>query len=161
MSDKQLQWVQLHVSALGVGHHQVVLRLFEQLYNKRGILGGVGVVGGRDFIPHNPHSPRIPCLFYSCSKNLRTTWWWPIPKAETCSCTQCSCLSLTDNIDVLWLTESIIHKIYCLLCYYVRWYSREEWLLASLCSSVPLSFGNYQRSSLWTDFTEICYSEIL
>ena len=46
MSDKQLHWLQLHVSALGIGHHQVVLRLIEQLYNKQGILGGVGVVGG-------------------------------------------------------------------------------------------------------------------
>ena len=48
MSDKQLCWVQLHVSALGTGHHQFVLRLIEQLYNKQGVLGGVGVVGGRD-----------------------------------------------------------------------------------------------------------------
>ena len=37
MSDKQLHWVQLHVSALVIGHHQVVLRLIEQLYNKQGI----------------------------------------------------------------------------------------------------------------------------
>ena len=46
MSDKQLQWLQLHVSALGISHHQVVLRLIEQLYNKQGILGEVGG-GGR------------------------------------------------------------------------------------------------------------------
>jgi len=26
VSDKQLYWVQLHVSDLGIGHHQVVLR---------------------------------------------------------------------------------------------------------------------------------------
>ena len=41
MSNIQLRWVQLHVSTLCVGNHQVVLRLFKQLYNKRGILGGV------------------------------------------------------------------------------------------------------------------------
>jgi len=29
MSDGLLQWIQLHVSALGMGHHQVVLRLIE------------------------------------------------------------------------------------------------------------------------------------
>jgi len=39
MSDKQLHWVQLRVSALRIGHHQLVLRLIEQLYNKQGILG--------------------------------------------------------------------------------------------------------------------------
>jgi hypothetical protein len=40
MSDIPLHWVQqLHVSALGIGHHQVVLRLMEQLYNKQGIRG--------------------------------------------------------------------------------------------------------------------------
>jgi len=38
MSDKPLHWVQLHVSSLGIGHRQVVLRLIEQLYNKQGIL---------------------------------------------------------------------------------------------------------------------------
>ena len=43
MSDKPLHWVQEpHVSALGVGHHQVVLRLIEKLYNKQGIRGGIG-----------------------------------------------------------------------------------------------------------------------
>ena len=42
MSNIQLHWVQLHVSALCIGHHQVVLRLVEQLCNKRGVLGGVG-----------------------------------------------------------------------------------------------------------------------
>jgi len=42
MSNKQLHWIQLHVLALCIGHHQAVLRLVEQLYNKRGILGGVG-----------------------------------------------------------------------------------------------------------------------
>ena len=46
MSDKQLHWVQLHVLSLGIGHHQVVLRLIEQLYNKQGILGGIGGGGG-------------------------------------------------------------------------------------------------------------------
>ena len=40
MSDKPLHWVHLHVSALGIGHHQVIHRLIEQLYNKQGILGG-------------------------------------------------------------------------------------------------------------------------
>ena len=39
MSDKPLHCVQLHVSALGIGHHQAVLRLIEQLYNKQGIRG--------------------------------------------------------------------------------------------------------------------------
>jgi len=29
MSDGLLHWIQLHVSALGMGHHQVVLRLIE------------------------------------------------------------------------------------------------------------------------------------
>ena len=42
MSNLQLHWVQLHVSALCIGHHQVVHRLVEQLYNKRGILERVG-----------------------------------------------------------------------------------------------------------------------
>jgi len=32
MSNIQLHWVQLHVSAVCIGHHQVVLRLVEQLY---------------------------------------------------------------------------------------------------------------------------------
>ena len=32
ISNIQLQWVQLHVSAVCIGHHQVVLRLVEQLY---------------------------------------------------------------------------------------------------------------------------------
>ena len=36
---KQLRWLQLRVSALSIGHHQVVLRLIEELYNKQGILG--------------------------------------------------------------------------------------------------------------------------
>ena len=57
VTDKQLHWVQLHVSVLGIGHHQVVLRLIEKIYNKHGILGGVGMVGGRDLLPHHPHSP--------------------------------------------------------------------------------------------------------
>jgi len=40
MSDKPRHWVQqLHVSALSIGHNQVVLRLIEQLYNKQGIRG--------------------------------------------------------------------------------------------------------------------------
>jgi len=48
MSNIQLQLVQLHVSAQCIGHHQIVLRLVEQLYNKRGILEGCGgVVVGR------------------------------------------------------------------------------------------------------------------
>jgi len=34
MSDKPLHWVQLHVSALSIGHHPVVLRFIEQLYNR-------------------------------------------------------------------------------------------------------------------------------
>jgi len=43
MSDIPLHWVQqLHVSTLGIGHHQVVLRLMEQLYNKQGIRGEWG-----------------------------------------------------------------------------------------------------------------------
>jgi len=47
MSDKPLRWVQqLHVSALSIAHHQVVLRLIEQLYNKQGIRWLLGVVGG-------------------------------------------------------------------------------------------------------------------
>jgi len=29
MSDGLLHWIKLHVSALGMGHHQVVLRLIE------------------------------------------------------------------------------------------------------------------------------------
>ena len=50
MSAKPLRWVQLHVSALDIGHHQVVLRLIEQLYNKQDKQGEWGVVGGRDII---------------------------------------------------------------------------------------------------------------
>jgi len=42
MSDKQLHWVQVHVLALGIGHHQFVVRLIEQLHNKQGILGDGG-----------------------------------------------------------------------------------------------------------------------
>ena len=38
MSDKPLHWVQkLHVSALIIGHHQVVLRIIEKLYNTRSV----------------------------------------------------------------------------------------------------------------------------
>ena len=50
MRDKQLHWVQLHVSALCIGHHKIVLRFIEQLYNKQGILGEWGVVGKRDLV---------------------------------------------------------------------------------------------------------------
>ena len=46
MSDKPLHLVQLHVSALSIGHHQVVLRLKEQLYNYQGTRGEWGLVGG-------------------------------------------------------------------------------------------------------------------
>jgi hypothetical protein len=54
--------------------------------------------------PTAPNPLRVPCLLYSCSISLRTIWWWPIPKTEICSCcTQCSGLSLIDNIVVLWL----------------------------------------------------------
>ena len=42
VSSIQLHCVQLHVSALCIGHHQAVLGLVEQLYNKQGILGGGG-----------------------------------------------------------------------------------------------------------------------
>ena len=58
MGYKLLHWVQLHVSALGISHHQVVLSLFEQLYNAQGTLGGVGVVEEGDLIP--PPSPLPP-----------------------------------------------------------------------------------------------------
>jgi len=44
MSDKALHWV--HVLALSTGHHQVVLRLIEQLYNKQGIWGWLWGGGG-------------------------------------------------------------------------------------------------------------------
>jgi len=50
-----------------------------------------------------PHTPRIPRLLYSCSTSQRTTWWWPIQTAETCSCTQCNCILHNENIVVLWL----------------------------------------------------------
>jgi len=50
MSNIQLHWVQLHVSALCIDHQQVVLGLVEQLYNKRGILGGVGGGGTRSIV---------------------------------------------------------------------------------------------------------------
>ena len=47
MSDKPLHWVQqLQISALFIGHHQGVFRLIEKLYNKQGILGGLGCCGG-------------------------------------------------------------------------------------------------------------------
>jgi hypothetical protein len=42
MSNKQLYWLQLHVSTLCIVHRHAVLRLVEQLYNKQGILGGGG-----------------------------------------------------------------------------------------------------------------------
>ena len=54
MCNKLLKWVKLHVSALGIGHHQVVLRLIEQLCNRKSILGGSG--GGKDLI-HTPLPP--------------------------------------------------------------------------------------------------------
>jgi len=41
MSNLQLHWVELHVSALCFGHHQVVHRLVEELYNMGGILESV------------------------------------------------------------------------------------------------------------------------
>jgi len=89
MSNIQLHWVQLHVSALCIGHHQVVHRFVEELYNKRVFRRVWGVVG-RD-------GPTTP------STNLWTTWWWPIHRAEACSCTQCNCILLIENIVVLWL----------------------------------------------------------
>ena len=75
-SDKPLHWVQqLHVSALVIGHHQVVLRLIEQLNNKQGILRWLGVVGGRDLVP--PTTPQSPSYtlqpdddIYSSSKHV-------------------------------------------------------------------------------------------
>jgi len=112
MSNIQLHWVQLRVSALCIGHHQVVLRLVEELYNKRGILGGGGTRCGRwRGGPTTPTSSRIPRLLYNCSTSLRTTWWWPIHRAETRSCTQCNYILLTENIVVLW--QCVIHKICC------------------------------------------------
>jgi len=81
MSNIQLHSVQVHVSVLCIGHHQVVLRLVEQLYNKRGILEGVGVWWDEISSYHPPHPPR-------------TTWWWPIHRAETCSCAQCNYILL-------------------------------------------------------------------
>ena len=59
MSDKQLHWVQLHVSALGAGHHRVVVRLIEQLYNEQGILGGVWSCGGTKSRPPPPLLPPV------------------------------------------------------------------------------------------------------
>jgi len=60
MSDKLLQWVKLHVSALVIGHNQVVLRLTEQLHNKQVILGGVGGVWGDESLyPTTPYSPPV------------------------------------------------------------------------------------------------------
>jgi len=41
-SNTALYWIELHVSALCIGYHQVVLRLVERLCNKRGILRGGG-----------------------------------------------------------------------------------------------------------------------
>ena len=104
MCNIQFRWAQLHVSALCIGHHPVVFRLVEQLYNKRGILGGVRSGGTRS-------RPTTPYLLYCCSKSLRTTWWWPIQRAETCSCAQRNCILLTENIVVLWLC--IIHNKIC------------------------------------------------
>ena len=42
VSNTPLHWAQLRVSTLCIGHHQVVLKLFEQIYNKLCILGGGG-----------------------------------------------------------------------------------------------------------------------
>ena len=42
MSNIQFHWAQLHVSVFCIGHHQVVLRLVELLYNKCGNVGGRG-----------------------------------------------------------------------------------------------------------------------
>jgi len=42
MTNIPLQWVHVHVSALGIGHLQVVLTLVEQLYKEWGIMGGWG-----------------------------------------------------------------------------------------------------------------------
>jgi len=52
MSNIQFRWTQLHVSALCIGHHQVVLRLYEQQYNKWGVVG-------RDLVPPPPRIPRL------------------------------------------------------------------------------------------------------
>ena len=53
MSNIRLHWVQLHVSALCISHHQVVLRLVEQL----GVFWGVWEVVGRDLVPSAPKTP--------------------------------------------------------------------------------------------------------
>jgi len=50
VSNTQLHWLQLHVSALCIGHQQAVLRLVEQLYNKGGVLGGVRGGGMRSHL---------------------------------------------------------------------------------------------------------------
>ena len=39
LCNKPLHWVQLHVSTSSIGHHQVVPRLIEQLYNTQGTRG--------------------------------------------------------------------------------------------------------------------------
>jgi hypothetical protein len=83
VSNTPLHWAQLRVSTLCIGHHQVVLRLVEQLYNKLGILGGVGGGGTR------------------C----------PIHRAETCSCTHCNCILLIEYSCVM--TVCIIHNKIC------------------------------------------------
>jgi len=57
MSDKPLHWVQLHVSALGIGHNQVVFRRFEELYNKQGTLGEWGWWGEEISSPTTPNHP--------------------------------------------------------------------------------------------------------
>jgi len=49
--------------------------------------------------PTNPLHPRIILLLCSCTTSLRTTWWWPIHRVETCSCTQCNCILTTENTD--------------------------------------------------------------
>ena len=59
VSDKQLHWAQLHVLALGVGHHQVVLRIIEQLYNKQ-VYGGSR--GWWETSPTTPQSPQYTLL---------------------------------------------------------------------------------------------------
>ena len=57
MCNKLLHWVELHVSALGIGRHQGVLRLIQQLYNRQGVLGEWGGEGRPPPLPLPPVYP--------------------------------------------------------------------------------------------------------
>jgi len=75
--------IQLHVSALYVGHLQVMLWLTEPLVTA---LGNDTQYRNNE-IPLSPiPSKNTPHILHSCSVSQSTTWRWPTYRAETRSC---------------------------------------------------------------------------